>query len=107
MKLKLRIGRQRTEPVRADEVRTDGSLTDRAQPRPVTDVAAPVPAPAPALVPAPAPVPVPRAQERRVVRAGSFCRASEVGQSAVTESGRAVVSVPTARCGRWVFADQR
>ncbi|MEY9932096.1 hypothetical protein ABH926_006745 [Catenulispora sp. GP43] len=96
MKLKLRIGRQRAEPIRADEVRTESSPADRVrEPQPVTVAGGT----------ASATVPVPRAQERGVVKAGSFCRASDIGQRAVTASGRAVVSVPSGRCGRWVYVD--
>jgi hypothetical protein len=102
MKLKLRIGRQRTELSLAP-ARVTALVTVPAAAVSVADAAAVTVEPAAAA----AAVPVPRTQERRVVRAGSFCRAAEVGQTAVTASGRAVVSVPTARCGRWVYADQR
>jgi hypothetical protein len=44
---------------------------------------------------------------RRTARPGAFCRAEEIGQTAVTASGRAVVAIPTQslrQAGRWVYA---
>lgn len=44
---------------------------------------------------------------RRTVRPGAFCRAEEIGQTAVTASGRAVVAIPAQsnrQPGRWVYA---
>jgi hypothetical protein len=103
MKLRLRIGRQRAAQLfDTDEVRTDSDTSDRAQePRLIRTVA-----PAPAPAPAPAAVPLPRTPERRVVRVGSFCRASDVGQVAMTETGRAVLAIRAGRCGRWVYHDR-
>ncbi|WP_194913682.1 hypothetical protein [Catenulispora rubra] len=80
MKLKLRIGRQQAQDPRP--ARTTAPTT------------------------APAHVPLPRTPEQNVVRAGTFCRASEVGRTAVTEAGRAVVAIRAGRCGRWVYAEQ-
>ena len=90
MKLRLRIGRQRAQTVGTDEVPE----------APVRDTA---PAPTSASVSTSARVPQPRTEDHGVVRAGTFCRAGEVGRTAVTESGRAVVAVPVGRCGRWVY----
>lgn len=89
MKLRLRIGRQRAQTVGTDEA-------------PVRDAA---PAPTSTSVSTSARVPLPRTEDRSVVRAGAFCRADEVGRTAVTESGRAVLAVPAGRCGRWVYDD--
>jgi hypothetical protein len=97
MKLKLRIGRQRAQDSSTDEARTGSGLADRARELPPV-----VPAAPPAA--APARVPVPRMTERRVVRVGTFCPARDVGQTAVTETQRAVVAVRAGRCGRWVYA---
>lgn len=81
MKLRLRIGRQRAQTVGGDV----------AEPAPAT---------------APAHVPLPRTPDRDVVRAGTFCRAGEVGRTAVTETGRAVLAIRAGRCGRWVYVEQ-
>lgn len=93
MKLKLRIGRQRAQALSTDEARTGSGLADRAHELPP-------------VVPAAAPprVPVPRTTDRRVVRVGTFCPARDVGQTAVTETQRAVVAIRAGRCGRWVYA---
>lgn len=93
MKLRLRIGRQRAQAFDADQPRTGDAAADRA----------PGPRPAPAAVPVW--MPPQRTPDERVVRAGSFCRASEVGQTAVTEAGHAVLAVRAGRCGRWVYRD--
>jgi hypothetical protein len=93
MKLRLRIGRQRAQPVDTDEMRAGSEPADRVQePRPVSTAA-------------PAPVPLPRTAGRRVVRVGSFCRVTDIGQAAVTETGRAVLAIRAGRCGRWVYED--
>lgn len=84
MKLKLRIGRQREQGAETDEVRNGGVATTPRMPLPRTPMQA----------------------DRRVVRAGSFCRVSDIGQSAATDTGRAVVAIRSGRCGRWVYADQ-
>jgi len=90
MKLRLRIGRQQAQ-----------------DPQPVR-ITAPAPAPAPVSTTATvsAHVPLPRTPDRDVVRAGTFCRASEVGRTAVTETGRTVLAIRAGRCGRWVY-DER
>ena len=86
MKLRLRIGRQQAQDPRPD--RTTAPTTASAH------------------VPLPRTPEAPEAPERNVVRAGTFCRASEVGRTAVTETGRAVLAIRTGRCGRWVYAEQ-
>jgi hypothetical protein len=97
MKLRIRIGRQRAQGLDTDEVRTGvdpAEQADRAQePRPAHTVAPP----RTPLTPTP---------DRRVVRAGSFCRLGDIGQEAVTEAGRAVVAIRAGRCGRWVYDDR-
>lgn len=97
MKLKLRIGRQRTQALSTDEAWTGSKPAESAPELP------PVFPPAAPPV-APARVPLPRTTGRRVVRVGTFCPASDVGQVAVTETQRAVVAVRAGRCGRWVYA---
>jgi hypothetical protein len=88
MKLRLRIGRQRDQTGGTEEVRGDSDVAEQA---PAT---------------ASAHVPLPRIPDRDVVRAGTFCRASEVGRTAVTETGRAVLAIRAGRCGRWVYDDR-
>ena len=95
MKLKLRIGRQRAQDCDTDEPRTTAEPANRA----------PEPQPVRTAPPAAARMPQPRTPVARVVRAGSFCRATEVGQTAVTETGRAVLAIRAGRCGRWVYDD--
>jgi hypothetical protein len=97
MKLTLRIGRQRPKTVEADEVRVGDDPADHAQ--------EPQPSRIAAAAAAPARVPLPRATDRRVVRAGSFCRVGEIGQTAVAETGRSVLAIRAGRCGRWVYSD--
>ncbi|NUP50750.1 MAG: hypothetical protein HOW97_26085 [Catenulispora sp.] len=94
MKLRLRVGRR----AQARDTETD-------EPGPSTVPAARVHEPQ-RLTPAEPPhVPLPRTPDRHHVRAGSFCRLGEVGQTAVTESGRAVLAVRAGHCGRWVYAE--
>ena len=98
MKLKLRIGRPRTQASDLDEPRTAGEPANHApelQPQPQSQPARTIPT---------ARTPPPHTPSHRTVRAGSFCRATEVGQTAVTEAGRAVLAIPSGRCGRWVYA---
>ena len=104
MKLRLRIGRQRAQPVDTGEVRVGGGHAYPVlEPQPVLSAEA---AAAPQAAPAPATVPPARTPVRRVVRAGSFCRVGDIGQTAVTDTGRAVLAVRAGRCGRWVY-DER
>jgi hypothetical protein len=135
MRLKLRIGRQRSqagETGETGEARADGraSVEGARQSSPVAPPVAaagaeagaravgtataltrvPVPQVPVPQVPAsrtPMPRTEPRATAGWTVRAGSFCKAADVGRTAVTESGRAVIAVPAGRCGRWVYSVQR
>lgn len=101
MKLKLRIGRLRTQACDPDEPRTAGEPANHApQPEPEPQLARTIPT---ARTP-PLHTPPPHTPSQRTVRAGSFCRATEVGQTATTEAGRAVLAIPSGRCGRWVYA---
>ncbi|ACU72272.1 hypothetical protein Caci_3365 [Catenulispora acidiphila DSM 44928] len=96
MKLKLRIGRPRTQACDPNETRIADEPADRAPEA--------QPQPQPARTIPTARTPPPPTPSHRTVRAGSFCRATEVGQTAVTEAGRAVLAIPSGRCGRWVYA---
>ncbi|GAA1986177.1 hypothetical protein GCM10009838_55760 [Catenulispora subtropica] len=95
MKLRLRIGRRtQAGDAETDEVGRGGSPADCPQ-EPLLARAAEPPH-----------VPLPRTPNRRVVRVGSFCRASDIGQTAVTDLGRAVLAVRAGHCGRWVYDDR-
>lgn len=121
MKLRLRIGRQQARAVEAIEteeidrtnktVEADRTFEASAAFEAGTTVEASTALePSPAVSPAPATstgqVPLPRTAERVFVRVGSFCRVTDIGRTAVTETGRAVLAVRAGRCGRWVYNDR-
>lgn len=112
MKLRLRIGRQQAKAVDTDVVGTGSGPADRVQESRSAGAAAPgrVPVPrvsglgAAELGTSDPSASAPRAASVRVVRAGSYCRGTDVGQRAVTNTGRAVVAVHAGHCGRWAYA---
>nr|WP_230421891.1 hypothetical protein [Catenulispora pinistramenti] len=132
MKLRLRIGRQQAKAVDTDVVGTGSGPADRVQESRSAEAAAPGRVPVPRVSELGAAelgtsklgtsklgtsklgtsesgtsdpsTSDPRASGVRVVRAGSYCRGTDVGQRAVTSTGRAVVAVHAGHCGRWAYA---